>query len=67
MMMMIMSMGKNYVSEVQVPAGFLFIPKVIYEHGEPWWIDDERGKLICPPELSGNPTSSHLVASRRNV
>jgi hypothetical protein len=45
MMMMIMSMGKNYVSEGQVPAGFLFIPKVIYEHGEPWWIDDDERKI----------------------
>jgi hypothetical protein len=38
----------------------LLIPHVIYEHEEPWWSD--RGKLlICPPELYGNPISSHLV------
>jgi hypothetical protein len=31
----------------------------IYEHGEPWWNDINRGKfLIHPPELSGNPTKS---------
>jgi hypothetical protein len=24
--------------------GLLFIPQVIYEHGEPWWNDTERGK-----------------------
>jgi hypothetical protein len=37
------------------------------EHAEPWWNDTHRGKLLIPPpELSGNPTSSLLVASRRN-
>jgi hypothetical protein len=26
---------------------------VIYEHGEPWWNDVDRGiLLICPPERS---------------
>jgi hypothetical protein len=38
----------------------------MYEHGEPWWNGVNKGKLpIRPPELSGNPTSSHLVASSR--
>jgi hypothetical protein len=37
------------------------------EHAEPLWNDTHRGQLLIPPpELSGNPTSSHLVASRRN-
>jgi hypothetical protein len=74
----------------------MFIPQVIYEHGETWWNYIERERLlihICllfilqvlheqretrwndingerllirPPELSGNPTSCHLAASRRN-
>jgi hypothetical protein len=26
----------------------------------------KQGKQICLPELSGNPTSSHLAANRRN-
>jgi hypothetical protein len=31
---------------------------VIYEHGDPWWNDMNKGKLLIrPPELSGNPTS----------
>jgi hypothetical protein len=31
---------------------------MIYEHGEPWCNDVDRGKLLIrPPELSGNPTS----------
>jgi hypothetical protein len=42
--------------------GPLFIPQVICEHGEPWWNDiDSLNFLICPPKVSGNPTSSHLV------
>jgi hypothetical protein len=37
---------------------------MIYEYGEPWWNDIDRGIfLIRPPELSGNPNSSHLVAN----
>jgi hypothetical protein len=48
--------------------GLLLISQVIYEHGEPWWNDNDRGKLlICPPELSGNPTSSHLVVIQQEL
>jgi hypothetical protein len=49
----------DYVFELQPPRGLLSIPKVIYEHGEPWWnYDVDRGKLLTrPPELSSNPTS----------
>jgi hypothetical protein len=64
---MIMSMRWYYVFELQPPTNLLFIPKMIYKHGEPWWNDTDKGiLLICPLELSNNPTSSHLVASRRN-
>jgi hypothetical protein len=66
-LMMIMSMGRDHVSELRPPTGLLFIPQVIYEHGEPWWNDNDRGKLIHPPELSGNPTSSHLVARQEKL
>jgi hypothetical protein len=45
------------------PIGLLFIPQVIYKHGEQWWNDFNRGKLICPPAVSSNPTSSHLVTN----
>jgi hypothetical protein len=39
--------------------GVKFIPQVIYEHGEPWWNDVDRGKLLThPPELSGSHTST---------
>jgi hypothetical protein len=41
---------------------------MIYEHGEPWWNDIDRGKhLILPPELSGNPTTSHLVTNQEEL
>jgi hypothetical protein len=63
---MMMLMGWDYVSELQPPMGLLFILKVIHENGEPWWNDDNnKGKLIHPPEIYGNPISSHQVESRR--
>jgi hypothetical protein len=41
---------------------------VIHEHEKPRWNDIDRGRLlILPPEISGNRTSSHLVASRSYV
>jgi hypothetical protein len=67
MMIMIMSMGWDYVSELRPPTGLLFIPQVIYACGEPWWNNVNRRKLLIRlQELSGNFTSSHLVASMRN-
>jgi hypothetical protein len=30
-------MGWEYVSELRPPTGLFFIPRVICEHGEPWW------------------------------
>jgi hypothetical protein len=54
--MMFMSMGLDYISELRPPIGLLFTPQVIYEHGGPWWSDVDGGKLIRPPELSGNTT-----------
>jgi hypothetical protein len=37
--------------------------RVIYEHGEPWWNDDDvdRGKFLTrPPKHSGNSTSRDI-------
>jgi hypothetical protein len=46
----------------------VFIPQVTNGHGEPWWNDIDSGKLlICPPELSGNSTNSHLVANQEDI
>jgi hypothetical protein len=37
----------------------------MYEYGEPWRNDIDRGKLtIRPPEFSCNPTRSHLVTEQ---
>jgi hypothetical protein len=33
--MMMMMIGQDYISELQPPVGFLFIPQMIYEHQEP--------------------------------
>jgi hypothetical protein len=67
-------MGQDDDSELWLPMGLLFIPHVIYiyiyiyEHGEPWWNDVSKGKLLIhPPELSGNPTSSHLVVNQEEL
>jgi hypothetical protein len=38
------------------------------EHGEPWWNDTGRRKLlISPPELFVTPTSSHLVVMQEEL
>jgi hypothetical protein len=52
-----MLMRWDYVSELR-PTGLLFIPQVIYEHGEPWWNAIDRGNLLIrPTDLSGKYTS----------
>jgi hypothetical protein len=51
-MTMIMSMGWDYVSELRPQAGIFFIPHVIHEHGEPWWNDIDRGKLLIRPPVT---------------
>jgi hypothetical protein len=40
---------------------------MIYEHVETWWNDMGRILLIRPPELSGNSTSSHLIAKQEEL
>jgi hypothetical protein len=66
MMMMIASMVWDNISDLRPPT-VIYITRVIYEHREQWWNDAERGKIqIRPLELSGNPTSSHMAACRRN-
>jgi hypothetical protein len=42
--MKMMSMGWDYISELLPPKGLLFIPKVMYKHGEPWLNDTDKGK-----------------------
>jgi hypothetical protein len=45
----------------------LFIPLVIHAHRELRRNDIDRVKLIPPPQLSGKPTTSHLVAKQEEL
>jgi hypothetical protein len=56
-MIVIMSMAWGYVFEMRPQTDLFFIPQIIYDYVEPWWDDIDRGKLIRPTNLSGNPTS----------
>jgi hypothetical protein len=40
---------------------------MIYEYGELWWNILDRGKLLTRPLISGNPTSSHLIAEQEEM
>jgi hypothetical protein len=65
---MIMSMWWDYVPERRPPTDLLFINQVVYEYGKSWWNDTGRRNLLSrPPELSGYPTSSHLVAKQEEL
>jgi hypothetical protein len=50
-------------------GAYLFIPKVIYEHGEPWWNNDvnRRKLLIHPPELSAESSVSKQEESEKGM
>jgi hypothetical protein len=68
LMTIIMSVGRDYISELRPLASLIVIPQVIYEHGEVWCNNVQKGKLLVrPPELSANPTSSHLVAKQEEL
>jgi hypothetical protein len=56
MMIMIVLMGWDYVTELWPPTGLLFISQVINENGEPWWNYVSGGKLVFVRQSSGNPT-----------
>jgi hypothetical protein len=66
-LMMIISIGWDYVSELRPQTGLLFIPQVIHEHAEQWWNESTEENLIRPPGFSANPTSRHLVANQEEV
>jgi hypothetical protein len=54
---MMISMGRDNVSELRSPPGLLSVPQVIYELVDSWWNDVDRIKVILPPNLSDNHTS----------
>jgi hypothetical protein len=35
---------RENVSELLPQTGLFFIPHMMYEHGEPWWNDIDKGK-----------------------
>jgi hypothetical protein len=39
--MVIMPMGRDYVSELRSITDLLFNHQVLYDHGEPWWNDEQ--------------------------
>jgi hypothetical protein len=57
-MLMFMSMRWDYVSELRLPAGLLFILQMIYEYGKPWWNDTDSGK---PNNSEKNLSQCHIV------
>jgi hypothetical protein len=57
MFLLFMSMGRDYISELQPLTGLLFIPQ-IYEYGEPRWNDINRVK---PKTLDKNLSQCHFV------
>jgi hypothetical protein len=66
--LMIMLMKWDYICELRPSTGLLFILQVIYGHGEPWWNDINKEKLLIRlPALSGNPISSHLIAKQEDL
>jgi hypothetical protein len=42
-LLLFMSMGWDYVSELQSPTGVLFLPQMIYKYGIPRWNNIDRG------------------------
>jgi hypothetical protein len=62
-----MSMGLEYVSELRLPTGLLFIPQVIYEHGESWWNDTDREKSSFDHQRPLEILTSHLVAKQEEL
>jgi hypothetical protein len=53
---------------LKISTSLLFIPQTIYENGELWWDDINKGKLrIRSPWFSGCPTRSHLVENQEKL
>jgi hypothetical protein len=52
-LLLFMSMGRDYVSELRPSTGLFFSPKMLYECGELWWNDitgktEELGEKPVP-------------------
>jgi hypothetical protein len=66
LVMMIMSVGLYHVSELWIPVGILFIPQVIYDNGEPWWMisTGENFPSVHQNALWQSYQQSYLVANQ---
>jgi hypothetical protein len=55
-----MSTGWDFDSELWPPTGLLFVSQKIYEHGELWWNDVDRGnsRFVHHSSLAINQQSS---------
>jgi hypothetical protein len=52
------------VSELRCLTGELFFPWMIYESGEPWWNDIDRGKVKKSKKSSPSATLSTTNSTR---
>jgi hypothetical protein len=59
-----MLIGGDYVSEQQQPTGLLFIPRIIYECGGPWWNDTDRRK---PKNSETELSQCHFVGQKSHI
>jgi hypothetical protein len=66
-MIMILSMGWDYVSKLRLQTGLFFISQLIQEQGETWWNDIDRGKLIRPPDLWQSYQHRRPVANQEKM
>jgi hypothetical protein len=64
MIIIIMSVGWDYVSELRPPKGLFFIPRMIYEQREPRWNDANKENSWFFHHSSLAVVPSHPIACR---
>jgi hypothetical protein len=68
-MMIWSSVGWDHVSELRPPTGLLFVPQMVYEHGEPWWNAINGGETpdSSTRALWHSHQQSHVVAKQEGL